>query len=426
MENVKFIRLQFVDINGSIKSLAISPNNLKSVINGGIVFDGSSVEGYARVHESDMVLKPDISTFNILPWGNDSTKTARLICDVYDTKNGTPFQGDSRYVLKNSLSEMRELLGKNTVFNTGPEIEYYLLKETENGYKAHDNGTYFDYSGYGVSEEIRKECALAMNHMGINFEAEHHEVGKGQHEIDFEFGDALIVADQVITCKLIIKMIASTYNSLATFMPKPFRKEGGNAMHVNQSIYDTKKGCNMFSEDGELSEIAYYYIGGLLHHAKALTAVTNPTINSYKRLVPGYEAPAFITWGRCDRSSLIRIPVANEKNRRIELRTPDASCNPYLAFAAMLAAGLDGIKKKIDPGTEEKGVDYYSNNTKVDDNKKLPCDLNEALRELSKDDVIKNALGEIAYKQLMSSGMFEWSEYSKEVSPWEFERYINI
>ncbi len=426
MENVKFIRLQFVDINGSIKSLAISPNNLKSVINEGIVFDGSSVEGYARIHESDMILKPDISTFNILPWGNDSTKTARLICDVYDTKNRTPFQGDSRYVLKNSLSEMRELLGKNTVFNTGPEIEYYLLKETENGYKAHDNGTYFDYSGYGVSEEIRKECALAMNHMGINFEAEHHEVGKGQHEIDFEFGDALIVADQVITCKLIIKMIASTYNSLATFMPKPFRREGGNAMHVNQSIYDVKKGCNMFSEDGELSEIAYYYIGGLLHHAKALTAVTNPTINSYKRLVPGYEAPVFITWGRCDRSSLIRIPVANEKNRRIELRTPDASCNPYLAFAAMLAAGLDGIKKKIDPGTEEKGIDYYNNDTKIDDNKKLPCDLNEALRELSKDDVIKNALGEIACKQLMSSGMFEWSEYSKEVSPWEFERYINI
>jgi len=426
LENVKFIRLQFVDINGSVKSLAISPNKLESVIDEGIVFDGSSVEGYTRIQESDMVLRPDISTFNILPWGSDSTRTARLICDVYDTKNGNPFQGDSRYVLKKSLSEMRELLGKNTVFNTGPEIEYYLLKKTDNGYKAHDDGTYFDYSGYGVSEKIRKECALAINHMGINFEAEHHEVGKGQHEIDFEFGDALIAADQVITCKLIIKMIASMHNALATFMPKPFRKEGGNAMHVNQSISNTKKCKNLFFDNGDLSSLAYYYMGGILKHAKALTAVTNPTVNSYKRLVPGYEAPVFITWGRCDRSSLIRIPVANEKNKRIELRTPDASCNPYLAFAAMLAAGLDGIKRKIDPGDEENGIEYYGNNAKIDDSKKLPCNLHEALRELSKDDVIKNALGEVAYKQLMSSCMFDWNEYSKEVSLWEFERYINV
>ncbi|MHC1604892.1 MAG: type I glutamate--ammonia ligase, partial [Candidatus Methanofastidiosia archaeon] len=198
------------------------------------------------------------------------------------------------------------------------------------------------------------------------------------------------------------------------------------AMHVNQSISNTKKCKNLFFDNGELSSLAYYYIGGILKHAKALTAVTNPTVNSYKRLVPGYEAPVFITWGICDRSSLIRIPVANEKSKRIELRTPDASCNPYLAFAAMLAASLDGIKRKIDPGDEENGIEYYSNNAKIDDSKKLPRNLNEALRELSKDDVIKNALGEIAYKQLMLSCMFDWKEYSKEVSPWEFERYLNV
>ncbi|RZN49461.1 hypothetical protein EF808_01860 [archaeon] len=427
-ENIKFIRLQFVDINGAVKSLAISPQNLEDVVANGIMFDGSSVEGYARVQESDMMLRPDLSTFSIIPWASNSHKTARIICDVYNFDGKEPFEGDPRQVLKRAITNMQSELGSDVIFNAGPEVEFYLLRKTERGYVPHDDGSYFDYSPLDLAEDIRKDSALAMIDMGINFEVEHHEVGKGQHEIDFHFDDALTVADHVITCKFIVKIIARMYNTIATFMPKPFTKMSGNAMHVNQSLYDTEKGQNLFSKDDTLSELAHFYIGGLLEHAKALTAVTNPTINSYKRLVPGYEAPVYLTWGKRDRTSLVRIPAGNDVSRRTELRTPDSSCNPYLAMAVMLSAGMDGIKHRIDPGEPVEARSLYDNEQRrreegVD---MLPRTLGDALDELIKDDVIRDALGPIAYNEFMASAMLDWNDHCSQVMDWELERYINI
>jgi len=427
-EDVKFIRLQFVDINGAVKSLAISPQNLEDVVANGIMFDGSSVEGYARVQESDMMLRPDLSTFSIIPWASNSHKTARIICDVYNFDGKEPFEGDPRQVLRRAILNMQSELGSDVIFNAGPEVEFYLLRKTDQGYVPHDDGSYFDYSPLDLAEDIRKDSALAMIDMGINFEVEHHEVGKGQHEIDFRFDDALTVADHVTTCKFIVKIIARMYNTIATFMPKPFTNMAGNAMHVNQSLYDVRKGQNLFSENDTLSELAHYYIGGLLEHAKALTAVTNPTINSYKRLVPGYEAPVYLTWGKRDRTSLVRIPSANEKTRRLELRSPDSSCNPYLAFAVMLSAGVDGIRNKIDPG---EAVD--KNIYKIDKKERedsglgmLPSTLQEALVELEKDEDVQKAMGTIAYHEFLAAKNLEWKQYKTTVSDWEVEHYIGV
>ncbi|MCC7568183.1 MAG: glutamine synthetase beta-grasp domain-containing protein [Candidatus Methanofastidiosa archaeon] len=428
-ENVRFLRLQFVDINGTVKNMAIPSKNLEDVLEDGIMFDGSSVEGYGRIQESDMMLRPDLSTFAVLPWSTGTKHTGRIICDVYENDGKAPFAGDPRYVLKRSIAYMKETLGEDIVFNVGPELEFYLLKKTEAGYVPHDTGGYFDYSPLDMAEDVRKDSALAMIDMGIDFEVEHHEVGAGQHEIDFKFGDALMAADNVITYKIIVKMIArSLYDTVATFMPKPFTGKAGNGMHTNQSLYDTKKKKNIFSEDGELSQTALYYINSLLKHAPAITAVSNPTVNSYKRLVPGYEAPVYISWGYRNRSSLVRIPSANEKTRRLELRSPDSSCNPYLAFAVMLSAGIDGIKNKIDPG-----VSVEENIYKFDDERRassglqsLPGTLLEALAALEADLEMQKALGTMAYKAFMRVKKLEWQDYSITVSPWEFDRLLNV
>ncbi len=427
-ENVKFVRLQFVDINGTVKNMAVPSKNVEGIIEDGIMFDGSSVDGYGRIQESDMMLRPDLSTFSILPWSTGSKHTGRIICDVYEKDGKTPFAGDPRFVLKRSIAYMKDVLGKDMVFNVGPELEFYLLEKTESGLVPHDTGGYFDYSPLDLAEDIRKDSALAMMDMGIDFEVEHHEVGAGQHEIDFKFGDALSAADQVITYKIIVKMISSMYDTVATFMPKPYAGKAGNGMHTNQSIYDTKNGKNIFSEDGELSETALHYIGGLLKHAKAITAVSNPTVNSYKRLVPGYEAPVYVSWGKSNRSSLVRIPSANEKTRRVELRSPDSSCNPYLAFAVMLSAGIDGIKNKIDPGkpVEENIYTFNKERRAAEGMASLPGDLRDALAALKADDEMQKALGETAYKAFMRAKQIEWKEYTTSVSQWEFDRFLNI
>ncbi len=427
-KNVKFIRFQFVDINGTVKNLAIPAKNLGDVIDDGVMFDGSSVEGYARIQESDMMLKPDLSTFSVFPWANNSRTTARIICDVYTHDGSEPFAGDPRYVLKRSVDYMKSVLGKDMVFNVGPELEFYLLEKTQNGYVPHDNGSYFDFSPLDNAEDIRKDVAMAMIDMGIDFEVEHHEVGNGQHEIDFRFGNAQSVADNVITSKVIVKMIAKQYGTVATFMPKPFADKAGNGMHVNQSLYDAKKKCNIFSEDGELSETARHYIGGLLHHAKALAAITNPTVNSYKRLVSGFEAPVYITWGQRNRSSLVRIPSANDKCRRAELRSPDSSCNPYLAFAVMLSAGVDGIKRKLDPGDPvDKNIYHFDKKDREQMGLgRLPKTLQEAFVELSRNEEVKKALGETAYNEFMRLKALEWKDYCTKVSDWEINRFINV
>ena len=427
-ENVKFVRLQFVDINGTVKNMAVPSKNVEGIIEDGIMFDGSSVDGYGRIQESDMMLRPDLSTFSILPWSTGSKHTGRIICDVYEKDGKTPFAGDPRFVLKRSIAYMKDVLGKDMVFNVGPELEFYLLEKTESGLVPHDTGGYFDYSPLDLAEDIRKDSALAMMDMGIDFEVEHHEVGAGQHEIDFKFGDALSAADQVITYKIIVKMISSMYDTVATFMPKPYAGKAGNGMHTNQSIYDTKNGKNIFSEDGELSETALHYIGGLLKHSQAITAVSNPTVNSYKRLVPGYEAPVYVSWGKSNRSSLVRIPSANEKTRRVELRSPDSSCNPYLAFAVMLSAGIDGIKNKIDPGkpVEENIYTFNKERRAAEGMASLPGDLRDALAALKADDEMQKALGETAYKAFMRAKQIEWKEYTTSVSQWEFDRFLNI
>jgi glutamine synthetase len=408
--------------------MAVPSKNVEGIIEDGIMFDGSSVDGYGRIQESDMMLRPDLSTFSILPWSTGNKHTGRIICDVYEKDGKKPFAGDPRFVLKRSIEYMKETLGKDMVFNVGPELEFYLLKKTDCGLVPHDTGGYFDYSPLDLAEDVRKDSALAMMEMGIDFEVEHHEVGAGQHEIDFKFGDALSAADQVITYKIIVKMISSMYDTVATFMPKPFTGKAGNGMHTNQSIYDTNKGRNIFSEDGELSEMALHYIGGLLKHAKAITAVSNPTVNSYKRLVPGYEAPVYISWGKSNRSSLVRIPAANEKTRRIELRSPDSSCNPDLAFAVMLSAGIDGIKNKIDPGqpVEENIYTFDKERRAAEGMESLPGDLRDALFALKADEEMQKALGETAYKAFMRAKQIEWKEYATSVSQWEFDRFLNI
>ncbi|HPR41063.1 MAG TPA: glutamine synthetase family protein [Candidatus Methanofastidiosa archaeon] len=427
-ENIKFIRLQFVDINGTVKAMAVPSHLLEGIIDDGIMFDGSSVEGYTRIQESDMMLRPDLKTFSTFPWSDGPAKAARIICDVFTHDGKQPFAGDPRYVLKRSIEYMQDTVGKNVVFNAGPELEFYLLEETESGYYPHDSGGYFDFSPLDLASDIRKDSALAMMDMGIDFECSHHEVGAGQHEIGFKFGNALTIADQVITYKYIVKIISRQYDKVATFMPKPFTGKAGSGMHTNQSLFDTKSKKNLFSEDGDLSETAYYYIGGLLHHAKALTAITNPTVNSYKRLVPGYEAPVYVSWGKRNRSSLVRVPAATDKTRRVELRSPDPSCNPYLAFAAMLSAGIDGIKNKIDPGDELQENIYHFDSQKCIDKKidNLPASLEHALVELEGSDEMKKALGETAYTEFMRSKKTELNEYSLQVSDWELKRFLNV
>ncbi|MCK8825594.1 type I glutamate--ammonia ligase [Fuchsiella alkaliacetigena] len=427
---VKFVRLQFTDILGVIKNVAITVEQLEEALEGNIMFDGSSIDGFTRIQESDMYLEPDYDTFTVFPWRpagpSDGGAVARLVCDVYNT-DGEPFIGGPRNVLKKVLEEAEEM---GYTMNVGPEPEFFLFEKDEEGRPTtvtHDRGGYFDLSPVDLGCNVRRDIVLSLEEMGFEVEASHHEVAPGQHEIDFKYADALKTADNIATFRFVTKAIANEYGIHATFMPKPIFGENGSGMHVHQSLY--KDGENCFYDQSDelgLSQTAYYYIGGLLKHAKAIAAITNPTVNSYKRLVPGYEAPVYLAWSSCNRSALVRIPASRGAGTRLELRNPDPSANPYLAIAVMLKAGLDGIKNEIEPPAEVLANIY---DMTIDEKEELniealPGNLNEAIDELLADEVIKEALGDHVLTQFVKAKRSEWNAYKAQVHQWELDQYI--
>ncbi len=430
-DEVKFICLQFTDVTGVVKSLDIPVNRLEVAIEEGIWFDGSSVEGFARIQESDMRLMPDVGTYCILPWSQMERRRARIFCDIY-LPDGTPFPGDPRGVLKRALSRVAE---RGWQFNIGPEPEFFLLRR--NGPDAihpvpHDVGGYFDFSASDEAQRVRASLMAALASMGLEIEMGHHEVALGQHEIDFRFSDALKAADNVVTLKYTIRALAAQEGLIATFMPKPIFGMNGSGMHTHQSIFDLD-GKNLFfngEDEHYLSPLAYGFIAGQIEHARALAAIVAPTVNSYKRIVPGYEAPVYVCWATINRSAMIRIPSyseGRESSIRVELRFPDPSCNPYLAFAVMLAAGLDGIDRDLSCPPPVNNLNIYE----MDESdlqkrgiNQLPGSLAEALRELEGDSVIKDALGVEAYTAFTRAKQAEWDEYRTRVMDWEVEYYL--
>ena len=424
--DVKFIRLQFTDIFGVLKNVAITVEQLDKALEGEMMFDGSSIEGFVRIEESDMYLRPDPNTFAVFPWRPKEGAVARLICDIYNP-DGTPFEGDPRYALKKVLKEAEEL--GYTMF-VGPEAEFFLFHTDSEGNpttETHDKAGYFDLSPVDLGENARRDMVLVLEELGFEIEASHHEVAPGQHEIDFKYSDALDVADKILTFKMVVRTMAQKHGLHATFMPKPVFGINGSGMHMNQSLF--KNGQNAFFDPNaplQLSEDAYYYIGGLIKHAKAMAAITNPIVNSYKRLVPGYEAPVYIAWSARNRSPLIRIPAKRGSSTRIELRNPDPACNPYLAIAVALKAGLDGIKNKIAPPPSTDRNIYQMSQTERDQEgiPSLPANLFEALEELSANEVIKSALGDHIFNRYLEAKKIEWDRFRVAVHPWELEQYL--
>ena len=413
---------------GIVKGITIPGDELETAFDKGVWFDGSSIQGFARIAESDMYLMPDPSTFRIIPWeSEEGAATARMICDVY-TPDGDPFPGDPRGVLKRAIEKAK---GMGFDYNTGPELEFFLFHLNGDGSPTllpHDRGGYFDYST-DQAVAVRKEMVTALQALGIMLEASHHEVATGQHEIDFQYADALTAADNAITFKYVLKAVAKRHNLHATFMPKPIAGISGSGMHIHQSFYDDS-GKNVFADPDDefgLSTIARQYIAGQLHHARAICAVIAPLVNSYKRLVPGYEAPVYVSWARINRSALIRVPkVTDEQATRLELRCPDPSCNPYLAFAVMLYAGLDGIEKGMTPpdALEENLYDLDEAQRQEQHVEMLPGSLKEALDCLAGDKVIQDALGPHVYERFVRAKTQEWDDYRITVSSWEIERYL--
>ncbi|MDK2867867.1 MAG: glutamine synthetase [Clostridiales bacterium] len=424
--DVELIHLQFTDIIGIPKNVTIMAHQLNKVLEGGITFDGSSIDGFVRVEESDMYLRPDISTFNVFPW-TSSPKEARMICDVYNM-DGTPFEGCPRYILKQAVKES-EALGYT--MNVGPECEFFLFHTDSNGVpslEVHDQAGYFDLAPMDMGGNARNDISLTLKQMGFKIEASHHEVAPGQHEIDFEYADALKTADNIMTFKMVVRIIAQRHGLHATFMPKPHIGISGSGMHLNISL-SNPNGTNAFydpKDELQMSSTAYHFLGGLLTHAKAFTALTNPTVNSYKRLVPGYEAPILIAWSLSNRSPLIRVPSGRGESTRLELRSPDPSANPYLALAATLKAGLDGIKNTIEPPAQISNNLYEYSDTEIDELniERLPSNLYEALKEFSQSAMMREAVGDHAFKRYKEAAMYEWTEYSKYVSQWELNRYL--
>ncbi len=432
-DNVQFVSLQFTDVTGGVKSVDMPTNRLGEALDDGVWFDGSSIEGFARIQESDMWLRIDPSTYAILPWSPYELRRARVICDIYGS-DGSPFMGDPRGTLKRLLKKIRE---RGWVFNVGPEPEFFLFKH--NGPDRihpvpHDVGGYFDFSANDEAVRVRAELMAALDSMGLEVEVGHHEVALGQHEIDFHFTDALRAADNVLTLKYTIKAIAAQHDLIASFMPKPIFGMNGSGMHCHQSLFDNQ-GNNLFykkNDDFHLSDIAYQFIEGQLTHARAMSAVVAPTINSYKRLVPGYEAPVYVGWAQINRSALIRIPrytPGTDKGVRAELRCPDPSANPYLAMTAMLAAGLDGIDNKLKCRKDLNHVNIYHLTQEERDGldiDELPGSLAEALREMDQDEVIKDALGAEMYMSYKRAKWAEVEEYRLKVTDWEVERYLEV
>ncbi len=427
---IRFVNLQFTDVLGVVKTVSIPLHKLDDAIDHGLWFDGSSVEGFARIHESDMYLAPDLDTFGVIPWDRGENATAKVFCDVY-TPDGSPFDGDPRQVLKRQLAEAQSMGFR---YQTGPELEFFLLRtDGPSGIEplAHDQAGYFDVTT-DLAADVRKEMVNALEQQGIVVEASHHEVAVGQHEIDFKYGPALQTADNAVTFRVTLKAVAQRHGLYATFMPKPFYGINGSGMHCHQSLADAASGENLFfgpNDEYNLSDLAKHFIAGQLHHARGMAAVLAPLVNSYKRLVPGYEAPVYISWARINRSALIRVPQTSRgrpEATRIELRCPDPSCNPYLAFAVMLAAGLDGIRNKLLPPRPVEENLYHFDDQMMAKYAvgMLPGTLKEALDELGQDDVIRDALGEHVYEWFVEAKMSEWEEYRKRVSPWELERYL--
>ncbi|MDI6639245.1 MAG: type I glutamate--ammonia ligase [Methanocellales archaeon] len=426
--NVRFVRLQFTDIMGVVKNVAIPVSQLEKALEGELMFDGSSIEGFVRIEESDMFLRPDPSTFTVFPWKPNDVTVARLMCDVYNP-DGEPFEGCPRNNLKRVIKEAEKM---GFTMNVGPEAEFFLFLRDQNGSvttKTHDQGSYFDLSPVDLGENARRDMVLTLEQMGFEIEASHHEVAPGQHEIDFKHANALTTADNLITFKFIVRIIAQRHDLHATFMPKPLFGEYGSGMHTHQSLFAGKKNA-FYDPDApyQLSETAMHYMGGLLAHARGMTAITNPLINSYKRLVPGYEAPIHIAWSEQNRSPLVRVPARRGVGTRVELRSPDPSCNPYLALSVMLKAGLDGIKNKIDPG-EPINRNIFAMSEKEREKLGigiLPKDLKEALDELAKDEVIKSALSKHIYEHFVEAKRTEWSLYQARVHGWEIDQYISV
>ena len=424
--DVEFIRMQFTDIFGRLKNVAITASQIKKAVNNEIMIDGSSIEGFVRINESDMYLYPDLDSYAVLPWRPQQAKVARLICDVY-LPDGTPFAGDPRSTLKKVLVKAAE---KGYSFNVGPECEFFLFETDENGQpttKTSDDAGYFDLDPLDHGGSTRREICMMLERMGYEVEASHHEVARGQHEIDFKYTDALRTADNVMTFKLAVKTVAQKNGLHATFMPKPIFGINGSGMHTNMSLFHDGK--NIFADpSGEhgLSKEAYSFIAGILTHIRSMTAVTNPLVNSYKRLVPGYEAPCYISWSASNRSALIRIPAARGQATRVELRCPDPSCNPYLELAVCLAAGLDGIEKGLVPPAEvlDNIFEMSAEERKAQGIDSLPGSLKEALDLMQEDDVVCKTLGDHIVSQYCAGKYAEWDAYRTAVSDWEISEYL--
>jgi glutamine synthetase len=427
--DVRFIRLQFTDILGVTKNVDIPAEQLPKALDGQLLFDGSSIEGFVRIEESDMLLQPDPTTFAIFPWQEQGEgATARLICDIYNA-DGTPFSGDPRGTLKRIMAEAQALGYK---FMVGPEPEFFLFQREADGKpstKTIDQASYFDLGPVDRGEECRRDCVMALQKMGFEIESSHHEVAPGQHEIDFKYTDAIAAADNIATFRFVVRTIALQHGLHASFMPKPIMGVNGSGMHLHMSLF--KDGKNAFSDQaaaGGVGQTCYEFIAGLLEHVKGLTAITNPLVNSYKRLVPGYEAPVYLAWSERNRSPLIRIPARRGNSTRLELRSPDPSCNPYLALAVVLAAGLDGIKAKLVPPPPVNRNIYMMSpeERQAEGIESLPGNLKEALRELEADDVIRDALGEHIFTNFVEAKLIEWDIYRSQVHQWELDQYLAI
>jgi glutamine synthetase len=429
-DKIKFLNLQFTDMMGSLKQVTTPFNTLPDILKYGAWFDGSSVEGFARIHESDLYLKPDPDTYSIIPWLNSPEgNTARLICDIY-RPDGNPFPGDPRFILKKVL---KKALRMGFEYSVGPEPEFFLFRNDSPGLMPMDSSGYFDLAT-DEAHTIKREISSALEMFGIDVEASHHEVAPGQHEIDFKHGSALITADRLLTLRITVKSVAQRYGLRASFMPKPVMGINGSGMHVHQSLFSTKKKKNAFynlKNKYNLSNTAFHFIAGQLHHIKGLMAIICPTVNSYKRLVSGFEAPVYISWARINRSALIRVPKWFEDkpaSARIELRCPDPACNPYLAFAVMLASGLDGIEKrtKLPEPVEENLYSFDEEGLVSKQIDTLPSSLYEAILELKKNTLIQEVLGEHLYKKYIDIKTIEWNEFKTQVTRWEIEKYLDI
>ncbi|MFC7061120.1 type I glutamate--ammonia ligase [Halobacillus seohaensis] len=426
-ENVKFIRLQFTDMLGTIKNVEIPLSQLDKAIDGMMMFDGSSIEGFVRIEESDMYLVPDLDTFVVFPWTSEKGKVARFICDIYNPDK-TPFEGCPRYNLKRNLKKMEEL--GFSAFNIGTEPEFFLFKLDEKGnptMELNDKGGYFDLAPTDLGENCRRDIVLELEEIGFEIEASHHEVAPGQHEIDFKYSDAVKHCDDIQTFKLAVKTIARQHGLHATFMPKPLFGVNGSGMHANMSLFN-EDGNAFFDENGkeQLSDVAYQFTAGIIKHATNFTAVTNPTVNSYKRLVPGYEAPCYVAWSGQNRSPLVRVPTSRGLSTRIEVRSVDPAANPYLAMAVLLAAGLDGVENKLEaPSPVDRNIYVMSKKEReahgVQD---LPATLYDALETLQQDEIMVKALGEHLFEHFVEAKEIEWDMFRTQVHPWEREQYL--